>query len=45
MDRAIRKSHGDFADYVIGRTGEKAGCDQTISFDKALKGDSRFEVL
>lgn len=40
-----RKSHGNFADYVIGRTGEKAGCDQTISLDKALAGDPRFEVL
>ena len=36
---------GDFADYAIGRTGEKAGCNQTLSFDKALKDDPRFHIL
>ncbi len=40
-----KKGRGDFADYVIGRLGEKSGCDKTVSFDRALKGEARFEVL
>jgi len=40
-----KKGKGDFADYVIGRTGEKLGCERTLSFDRALKNDPRFEVL
>ena len=40
-----KKGRGDFADYVIGRVGEKSGCEKTLGFDRALKGDVRFEVL
>lgn len=40
-----KKGRGDFVDYVIGRVGEKSGCEKTLSFDRALKGDVRFEVL
>ena len=41
----LQKGRGDFADYVIGRVGEKSGCEKTLGFDRALKGDVRFEVL
>lgn len=40
-----RAGKGGFADYLIGRLGERAGCAQTLSFDKALAASQRFEVL
>lgn len=40
-----RKGKGGFADYLIGRLGERAGCEQTLSFDRALRENPRFEVL
>lgn len=43
--RDYQKNKGDFADYAIGRTGEKAGCERTLSFDKVLTDDPRFKIL
>jgi predicted nucleic-acid-binding protein len=40
-----RKGKGGFADYLIGRLGERAGCERTLSFDRALRENPRFEVL
>ena len=36
---------GDFADYVIGRRDERAGCEATVTFDRALRDDSLFRIL
>jgi predicted nucleic-acid-binding protein len=36
---------GDFSDYLIGRAGQKAGCLQTLTFDRELKTDGLFRVL
>lgn len=40
-----RAGKGGFADYLIGRVGERSGCEQTLSFDRALKDNRRFEIL
>ena len=40
-----RRQRGDFSDYLIGRTGEKAGCEQTLTFDRGLQGSPRFRVV
>lgn len=40
-----RKGGGDFADYVIGRRGREAGCEQTATFDRRLKPNALFRVL
>jgi predicted nucleic-acid-binding protein len=36
---------GDFADHLIGRIGQKAGCRETLTFDSGLKNDPAFRVL
>lgn len=36
---------GDFPDYVIGRRNERAGCETTVTFDRALRGDVNFRLL
>lgn len=36
---------GDFADNLIGRTGHKAGCSETLTFDSGLKNSPIFRVL
>ena len=38
----FRGGRGDFADYVIGRRNRRAGCDRTVTFDRALKGSTTF---
>jgi predicted nucleic-acid-binding protein len=35
---------GDFADYLIGLHATDAGCDTTLTFDKALKTDVDFRL-
>lgn len=40
-----RAGTGDFSDYVIGRRNVRAGCDHTVTFDRSLGEDSRFELL
>jgi predicted nucleic-acid-binding protein len=39
-----RTGKGDFADYFIGRANADAGADVTLTFDRALKGSSRFRL-
>jgi predicted nucleic-acid-binding protein len=36
---------GDFADYLVGHVGQKAGCQATITFDTALKNNPLFRVV
>jgi len=40
-----RAGRGDFSDHLLGRLNEEAGAPVTITFDKALKGTTRFHVL
>ena len=39
------KNRGDFSDYLLGECNSAAGAAETLTFDKALKGSSRFRVL
>ncbi|MGH9614677.1 MAG: PIN domain-containing protein [Bryobacteraceae bacterium] len=36
---------GNFADYLIGEAAAEAGCRDTVTFDRALKGSEGFTVL
>jgi predicted nucleic-acid-binding protein len=40
-----RQGRGDFSDYYLGRANGKYGAETTLTFDKTLKGDKRFQVL
>jgi len=40
-----RSGKGDFSDYCLGRANERAGAKVTLSFDSALKGEPRFQIL
>jgi len=40
-----RNKAGDFADHLIGQTGHKAGCCETLTFDAGLKNNPVFRVL
>lgn len=40
-----RNGGGDFADYLIGRRNLGAGCETTVTFDRALDGNDAFTVL
>lgn len=40
-----RRGKGDFADYIIGRRNRRAGCEDTATFDRALKGAAAFSLL
>lgn len=40
-----RRGPGDFADYVIGWQNRQEGCNDTATFDRALKGSELFRVL
>jgi len=40
-----RNKKGDFADYLIGQAGHKAGCSETLTFDTGLKDHPLFRVL
>jgi predicted nucleic-acid-binding protein len=40
-----RNGHGDFADYLIGLRNAAAGCEHTVTFDKALAPHPAFVVL
>ncbi|HUR79364.1 MAG TPA: type II toxin-antitoxin system VapC family toxin [Thermoanaerobaculia bacterium] len=42
---AYREGAGDFADYVIGLRNARAGCDHTVTLDRALRGERQFVVL
>ncbi len=43
--RRYREGKADFADYLIGETNHAHGCDQTTTFDRALRGEDGFTVL
>ncbi len=40
-----REGRADFADYLIGELGQHAGCRDTVTFDRALKGSPGFTIL
>lgn len=40
-----RSGRGDFADYMIGQRNLDAGCSETATFDRLLKGNRMFRVL
>jgi len=42
---SYRQGKADFADYLIGQLARKAGCRDTVTFDRALKGSPGFTVL
>ena len=42
---AYRTGAGDFADYLIGLRNARAGCDHTVTFDRALKNRPSFVLL
>lgn len=42
---AYRAGPGDFSDYLIGLRNARAGCDHTVTFDRALKAHSSFVLL
>ena len=41
----FRAGRADFADYVIGKANHRAGCAQTVTFDRRLKNSAEFRVL
>lgn len=43
--RRYREGKADLADYLIGETNRSAGCGETATFDRALRGDDGFRVL
>jgi predicted nucleic-acid-binding protein len=43
--RAWRSGKGDFSDHVIGEIGRQAGCRETLTFDRALRGVHGFPVV
>jgi predicted nucleic-acid-binding protein len=42
---AFRAGRADFADYVIGAMAGRSGCDETVTFDRRLRGAAGFRVL
>jgi predicted nucleic-acid-binding protein len=42
---AYRSGRADFADYVIGAANRYAGCAETVTFDRQLRGAPGFRVL
>jgi predicted nucleic-acid-binding protein len=41
----FRQSRADFPDYLIGEIASAAGCRDTVTFDRALKGSPGFTIL
>jgi predicted nucleic-acid-binding protein len=44
LDR-YRPGRADFPDYLIGEIASAAGCRDTVTFDRALKGTPGFTIL
>lgn len=42
---AFRSGRADFADHVIGALNQQAGCERTVTFDRRLRPDTRFQLL
>ena len=40
-----RQGKADFSDYLIGRLGHAANCQETLTFDKALRAHVDFRLL
>lgn len=40
-----RQGRADFADYLIGWQDRQAGCSETLTFDRKLRGTPGFSVL
>jgi len=40
-----RAGDADFADYVIGARNRRAGCEQTLTFDRSLGKSAAFSML
>lgn len=43
--RDYRAGKADFADYVIGRAARLAGCENCLTFDRALRNSDLFQLL
>jgi len=41
----FRIGRGDFADYALGVRNQAAGCSDTVTFDRSLRGSTLFSVL
>ena len=41
---AYRRGRADFADYLIGAANRQAGCDETATFDRRLRGAAGFRL-
>ena len=42
---AYRIGRADFADLLIGLSNERAGCENTVSFDRRVEAIGQFRVL
>jgi predicted nucleic-acid-binding protein len=40
-----KQGRGDFSDYLIGATAQQAGCQETLTFDRKLKGERGFRCF
>ena len=43
--RDFRQGRADFSDYLLGEIASTAGCRDTVTFDKSLKGSRGFTIL
>jgi predicted nucleic-acid-binding protein len=41
----FQDGRADFADYLLGWQSRKAGCDDTLTFDRKLNGTAGFSIL
>ena len=41
----FRRRRGDFADHVVGVRNQGAGCADTVTFDRSLRGSKLFAML
>ena len=40
-----QRGKGEFSDHLLGRIATIAGCDHTLTFDRALKNNRQFRLL
>jgi predicted nucleic-acid-binding protein len=41
----FRLGRGDFTDYLLGARNRAAGCSDTVTFDRSLRGSKLFAML
>jgi predicted nucleic-acid-binding protein len=41
----FRQGPADFSDYLIGQQNRRAGCEETLTFDRGLDGAAGFAIL